>query len=133
MRTPGKPKKVLPDDLKTVLIYFSERRCREWLVSELHPEGAFCPSCGHDHNSESVLQLVYSLKRIRCRSCGRKFSAYSGTVFEHTRLGPRQIVAMLTLFRMGRSNAEIARAANMNRSTVSRWRYFFRAEGSKYV
>lgn len=130
MRRPGKPRKVLPDDLQVLLIYFSERECRKWLVHELNPDGANCPSCGQDQDS-SRLQLVYSLKRIKCSSCGRKFSAYTGTVFEGTQLGPRQIVIMLMLFRMGRSNADIARAAKMSRSTAARWRRYFRAVGSK--
>ena len=132
MRRPGTPKRVLPDDLSVLLIYFSERRCREWLINELNPGGVNCPSCGQAQDS-SRLQLVYSLKRIRCCSCGRKFSAFTGTVFEGTQLGPRQIVVMLMLMRMGRPNADIARAARISRSTVSRWRHFFRDQGSKFV
>jgi transposase-like protein len=122
----------LPDDLYVLLFYLSERKARQWLVYELNPDGATCPSCGQDQDS-SRLELFYSLKRIKCSSCGRRFSALSGSALEGTQLEPRQIVTMLALFRMGRPNADIARAARMSRSTVLRWRRFFRAEGSKFV
>lgn len=126
-------KAVLPDNLYTFLLYFSERKCREWLVYELHPEGIFCPSCGEEQEGSRIRNLVYSLRRIQCRSCGRKFSAYTGTALEHTQLGPRQIVVMLMFFRMGRSNGDIARAAGMSRSTAARWRRYFRAAGSRFA
>ena len=122
----------MPDDLYTFLLYFSEHKCRGWLVYELHPEGIYCPSCGQAQDSNRV-QLVYSLKRIRCSSCGRKFSAYTGTDFESTQLSPRQIVVMLMLLRMGRPNGDIARAAGMSRSTAARWRRYFRAAGSRFA
>ena len=125
-------KAILPDNLSILLIHFSERRCREWVIHELHPDGIYCPSCGVAQDS-SRIQLAYSLKRIRCCSCGRKFSAYTGTSLENTQLGPRQIVVMLMLFRMGRPDKDIAHAAQMSRSTAARWRRFFRAAGSRFV
>jgi transposase-like protein len=117
--------------MKVLLIYFDERRCRQWLIDELHPKGVQCPRCGEIQRSSHIITLAYSMKRIACEECKRKFSAFSGTVLEGTRLTARQLVAMLMGFRFKRGDQEIARMALVSRTTVFRWRLFLQAAGSK--
>jgi transposase-like protein len=124
---------VLPENMKVLLIYFDERRCRQWLIEELHPEGVKCPHCGEIQRSSHMIGLAYSLKRVICEGCKRKFSLFSGTIFEGTRLTARQLVTMLMCFRFRRGDQEISRMAKTSRTTVFRWRMFLQAAGSKIV
>ena len=126
-------KTVLPDNLKILLMFFDERSCRRWLILQLHPQGIHCPSCGAPQDSDRIRELAYSFKRLRCRECGHRFNAFSGTAFERTQMSAQQIVLLLMLFRLGRSDAEISRAASVSRPTVGRWRRAFRAAGSRIV
>jgi transposase-like protein len=126
-------KTVLPDNLKILLMFFDERSCRRWLILQLHPQGIHCPRCEAPQDSDRIRELAYSFKRLRCRECAHRFNAFSGTAFERTQMSAQQIVLLLMLFRLGRSDAEISRAARVSRPTVGRWRRYFRACGSRIV
>ena len=127
---------ILPERSKVYLIgfrCFSEERARRWLINELYPQGLFCPSCGVGQRLSRVVSLTHSMKRITCKECKYKFSLFSGTILSGTRLQCWQLAAMLMLMGLGHRDADIARFARTNSSTVGRWRRVLRACGSRIV
>jgi transposase-like protein len=127
---------ILPDSVKVYLIgfhCFSEERARRWIINELYPQGLFCPRCGEGQRLSRVISLSPSMKRIVCEGCKRKFSLFTGTILSGTRLQCWQLAAMLMLMGLGHRDADIARFADTNSSTVGRWRRVLRAHGSRIV
>lgn len=57
----------------------NEDACRDWFLRKLHPEGARCPKCGVEITSEKKTRSFWEMKRVGCLSCGRTFSAVTGT------------------------------------------------------
>lgn len=130
-------KMILPQDIRSFLGFLDEHRCRLWMLEQLHPGGVYCPYCGQALDGERISRRFYSLKKITCLECKRKFNGFSGTLFAHTRLSCRQIIVMFLLLRVGKRNHEIAKWAKISQPTVIRWRDILQAHGAelgqKYV
>lgn len=91
------------------------RRCYEFLLPLLHPKDFHCPN-GHP------LTEAYIHKRDRdplvdycCKTCGRFFNAFSGTILSGTKLRPVQIVQLLRGIAQGTPTAQLARELETDR------------------
>ncbi len=96
-----------------------EVACARLLAYGLKPDGLICPSCGCQASA-----VVYPLppRRIRCTGCGRRFTAFSGTVLEGCKLPVPQVALMLLLLALGHDNATVAALAGVSAETARVWR-----------
>jgi len=63
-----------------VLDLLDEQRCREWLLSKVHPFGPSCPGCGGPVVNDRQVASWWAGRRVCCKCCGKYFSATTGTV-----------------------------------------------------
>lgn len=97
--------------------------CYAKLEGLLHPEGLKCPRCGckdrlgvhHRHRAPVV--------DYRCKSCGRVFNIFVGTVLEGTRKSPSQLMLILRGFAQGVSTAQLARELKLERTALLEFRH----------
>ncbi|MBA2881816.1 hypothetical protein HNR65_002147 [Desulfosalsimonas propionicica] len=96
--------------------------CRQWILRRLHPDGAFCPCCGSGLTG-TALGRFWQSRTVTCRSCGRDFTARTGTILAGKNLSYQEIVLMAWLMARGDSNSEISEIIGCNRETVRLWRF----------
>jgi len=90
-------------------------RCYDFLLSVLHPRGLDCPG-GHPleeafiHKRDRTPILDY-----RCRTCGRCFNLFTGTVLQGTHYNEVQIVQLLHGIAEGKPTAQLAREMGVDR------------------
>ena len=89
--------------------------CYDFLVPLFHPGGLRCP---HGH----VLADCYVHERhrapiahYRCKSCGRCFNLFTGTVLQGTKYNVVQIVQLLRGIAQGVPTARLAREMGVDR------------------
>lgn len=107
--------------------FLDSDRCREWLLEQLHPAGPLCPWCGKAVSSPRLRLSWQNLGRVQCASCGRFFTALSGTLLSKTGLDPAAYVLLGLLLALGAGDQAIAGKLGVNRETVRRWRQRFAA------
>jgi len=61
------------------------------------------------------------IRLLRCRKCNHTFSERRGTVLDNSRIDPQKIVCILKYLDEGKSQREIARLLDVDRSTVGRY------------
>ena len=105
--------------------FLDEAQCRRWVLGTLHPEGPSCPRCKAVINDEGRLRRFWSNQRIECPSCGKFFSALTGTFLKASHLDFRQIVAMALFLDLGLPLKEIAHIIGQDRETVRLWQRKF--------
>jgi transposase-like protein len=103
------------------------QRCYEYLVSVFHPQGLICP---HGHGLEEA--FVHKKDRwpildYRCRTCGRCFNVFTGTVLEDTKHNAVGVVQMLRGFAQGVPTAQLAREMGVDRKWLLVWRHKIQA------
>ena len=115
----------IKDDLMDFPIqdFMDEAACYVKLVELLHPDGLSCPRCQartglniHRRDREPVLDY-------RCRSCGRVFNAWTGTVLEGTPKRPAQVLLILRGIAQGTSTAQLARELGLERTGLLEFRH----------
>lgn len=91
------------------------QRCYAFLVSLLHPSGLGCPN-GHP------LQEAFVHKRdrtpildYRCKTCGRCFNVFTGTVLRGIKYNEIQVVQLLHGIAEGKPTAQLAREMGVDR------------------
>ncbi len=100
-----------------------EQKCYDFLVGVLHPGGLRCPN-GHGLEDGYVHMRDRSpLLDYCCRSCGRHFNAFSGTVLSGTRYSVVQIVQLLRGIVQGVPTARLAREMGVDRKWLLGWRH----------
>ena len=97
---------------------------RIWILKRLHPAGAFCPRCGEvvpDHK----LQRFWSAGRLSCRTCGKFFTALTGTFIAGCQLDFRNLMLLSVLIALGVGDKQISTIVGMCPDNVRLWRYKF--------
>ena len=110
-KAPGKSHRKGISIKKLMEMFPTEDAAREWLESEIWPDGPYCPKCG-SLNVQSGIK--HSTMTHRCRSCPNRpqFSIKSGTVMKGTKLQYRDwaiAVYMLTTNLKGVSSMKLHR------------------------
>lgn len=100
--------------------------CYLWIVSRLHPAGAFCPECSTMIIDDRQAKF-YRFEQIRCPKCGKKFTAATGTLLSGAKLEPREIYLLAVLSHLGVSAQRIAGVLRCHVDTVTNWQSHFRA------
>jgi len=91
------------------------QRCYDFLVSVLHPSGLGCPN-GHPleeafvHKRDRAPILDY-----RCKTCGRCFNVFTGTVLQGIKYNEVQVVQLLHGIAEGKPTAQLAREMGVDR------------------
>ena len=116
------PKTVLPEQVDDPLVFLNPDVCRAWLLEKLHPGGPACPACGHVQAKDRNRRRFQFLDCLKCETCGKGFTAFTGTVFAGVQMTPAEIVLMLLLFQCDRPSVEVAECLDTSESTVRRWR-----------
>lgn len=107
------------------MIGFSE--CCRWVISQLHPAGAFCPHCSAILTDGNRLEKFYRFEQIRCLECGTKFTAATGTMLNGSKLEVREIYLIAILSHLDVSVQKIASTLRIHVDTVHNWQAKFRA------
>ncbi len=107
--------------------FFSDYECRGWIIKNLHPEGAFCPGCRKEILDETTLSNYWNGRRCKCKSCGKWFSAFSGTFLQECQMDERKIFILAILTELNLHKNEIARILDINPATVRIWQGKFKA------
>ena len=99
-----------------------------WLIRHLWPDGLRCQD-GHALPTDQAAHR-YNLSNIpsyRCRSCGRVFNIFTGTVFSKTRFSAAMIVLILRGIVKGETTAQLARELEIDRSNLLEKRHRIQA------
>src|SRR5262245_13660196 len=79
-------------NLATMAEMFSdEDKAREFLESQLWPEGPVCPHCGEDGGDKLTAHKLDSKRRMRkgvykCKGCRKQYTVRIGTIFNESKL-----------------------------------------------
>lgn len=100
--------------------------CYLWIVSQLHPSGAFCPECSAMIVDERQAKF-FRFEQIRCPQCRKKFTAATGTLLCGAKLEPREIYLLAALSHLGVPAQRIAAVLRCHVDTVANWQAHFKA------
>jgi transposase-like protein len=100
--------------LATMAEMFSdENKAREFLESQLWPEGPVCPHCGLHEAYKLVSHGAAPGKRpmrkgvYKCKGCRKQFTVRIGTIFEESKLPLRKWLMAIHLMTSASSSLEI--------------------------
>ncbi len=99
--------------------------CREWVLSKLHPDGPQCPVCAEPIVNRFALQSYSRGDRVKCRRCGKFFTALTGTFLSGIHFSFAQVILMAILIDSGADDTNIARLMNISSEGVRGWRSRF--------
>lgn len=101
--------------------------CDAYIIESLHGDCLACPGCGATVAARSFHGLRVE-NRVRCRRCGKFFTALTGTFLSGTHLSSREIVLLALLLGLGVQDKEVARIIGISAESVRLWRLKFRAQ-----
>lgn len=85
------------------------------------PDGAHCASCGARINGKRALDTFWRGKRTYCSSCDSKFSPFSKTILDGSKLSADQLEIIRICCDVGLDNKTTARYAKVLPETASHW------------
>lgn len=123
------PKIFTPDEVLDAfdMDWLSFGEAARWMVGRLHPSGVWCPACSASIVDEKRFARFFAMKQVRCPSCGKKFTATTGTFIEGVKLEAREIILLAVLLALDVSPARIASVLRIHIDTVRNWRDRFSA------
>lgn len=105
--------------------FFDSRMCKLWIIKQLHPAGARCPSC-YKPISEKVLPKFLDNGKVKCSRCGKFFTALTGTFMAGTHMEFTDIFFLALCLEIGLSVKSVADRIGLDQDTVRLWRDKFR-------
>lgn len=91
------------------------------LLSLWFPDGAQCASCGAQITGKRALETFWRGDRTYCSSCDSKFSPFSRTILDGSKLSTAQLEIILIGYSLGLDHKATARLAGVLPETVSHW------------
>lgn len=107
--------------------FLSQEKITAWAIARLHPAGAFCPECKNKITDKTTLNNFHALRRCRCKSCKKWFSALNGTALHHAGLGVVEIFIIAVFSEMKVDIKTIADILKCHPDTVKLWQAKFKA------
>jgi transposase-like protein len=113
--------------------FLAEDHCRAWIMGILHQDKSRCPECGADI-FRRLLPSFWMGKRIRCRNCGKYFTALTGTFLSGCHFDFREIILLAFMLAVSVDDKQIAATLKISAESVRLWRHRFEAiEQSKQI
>src|SRR5712691_6274539 len=106
--------------------------CYDFLLGLLHRQGLHCPA---GHNGARV-QLPHMSDRgplvdYRCRTCGKVFNLFTGTVWSRTHYSCRHVVLIVRGFAQGVPTLHLAKELQLDYETVLTRRHSWQEQALK--
>src|SRR3954447_13370859 len=107
-------------------MFSDEDKAREFLESQLWPEGPVCPHCG-EHGGYKLTSHKLDSKRpmrkgvYKCKGCREQYTVRMGTIFEESKLPLRKwlmAIHLMTSSKKGVSSHQIARELGCTQKTA---------------
>ena len=97
-----------------------EQASMKWLLRHLHPRGLRCPQCQANLQRARPFRTSRRtrLTDYRCRDCGIVYNLYTGSVFAHKQLRPRQVILLLRGVCKGEPSTAISEELKVTWRTV---------------
>ncbi len=108
--------------------FFDEQACRRWILKNLHPDGAHCPGCGAEIESEIMIKNFWETRRCQCQECGKWFTSLTNTILHGTQMDMRQIYLLAVLISLRVDDELIAKFCKISTGTVRLWKMRFMPE-----
>jgi len=107
--------------------FLDEEVCRRWILKTIHGDGEMmCPGCGAPL-AGIALQRFWEGKRICCRTCGKFFTALTGTFLAGCHMTFREVILFAVFLHFRIPPREIARILRISVETVRLWEIKFKA------
>jgi transposase-like protein len=115
----------------------TEKKCCQFLKTNLYREGVVCPKC----SAQKIHEFKTNYRRLRCMECKYDFSLRKGTIFEESRLPLRKwfvCIYLVTSNSKGLSSLQLSKQVGITQKTawfvLQRLRYVAENgfDGSKY-
>lgn len=107
--------------------FLDEGVCRWWILKKIHGDGEItCPKC-HAPLFSVALRRFWEGLRICCRSCGKFFTARTGTFLDGCHMNFREIILLADFLHHDYPAREIARILKISAETVRLWEIKFQA------
>ncbi len=103
------------------MLLLDQRLCREWVLRQLHPDGPCCPGCGASPASGAQLASWWALRRLCCKSCGKYYTAATGTILHGVSVDCRQVVMLAWCLASKVGVKRAALACQVHPDTVRQW------------
>ena len=105
---------------------------RAWVLRSIHPHGPRCPYCACEPSptEDRVIDSFWAGRRCACKSCGRFYTARTGTFLEGAHLDYRQVfllAVLVDLMQTGLDAQRVAGIIGISADTVRLWIKRFRA------
>ena len=97
-----------------------ESACREFCLRLLHPSGPRCPRCGVCLTGVRV-ETFRAGGRVECQSCGRWYTARTGTPLQGIKANWRQLVLLCAMHGRGCRPSDISPVCRISEDTVRRY------------
>jgi len=107
--------------------FMNEVKCRQWILNKLHPSGAYCPGCAGALSDAGRIKNFYNGDRLSCRTCGKYFTALTGTLFSGAHFDFRGLFLLAALSGSGMHDKVIAEKLNITPESARLWRIKFKA------
>lgn len=91
------------------------------LLSLWFPDGAQCASCGAQITGKRAMDTFWRGDRTYCSSCDSKFSPFSRTILDGSKLSAAQLEIILISYSLGLDHKTTARLAGVLPETVNHW------------
>ena len=102
-------------------IFHDEIKAREWLESELWPNGPVCPHCGSINGATPLKGKVHRPGLYQCNACREQFTVTVGTLYERSKIPLNKWLAATHLMmasKKGMSALEIGRLLGLSKKTA---------------
>src|SRR5436309_2519721 len=102
-------------------IFHDETKAREWLESELWPDGPICPHCGTVGQATLLKGKSHRPGLYQCNSCRDPFTVTVGTLYERSKVPLNKWLAATHLMmasKKGMSALEIGRLLGLSKKTA---------------
>lgn len=107
--------------------------CGTWILNKLHGNESRCPGCSADIH-ERQMRSFWDVKRIKCDSCGKYFTALTDTFLSGCHFDFREIVLLAFMLSLRVVDKQIAATLKISAENVRLWRHRFEAiEQSKKI
>lgn len=102
--------------------------CYLWLMRKRWPEGKpICPRCGEKEQIRIHDRKKAPIEDWRCKSCGRIFNIFTGTIFQKNKRSCSHIVLILQGFCQGKTTSLLARELECDEDTLLKLRHKWNA------